>query len=685
MENKIIIQENYNLINKNIMQYKKIKYKIKKINLLINRNIKHILSINILLIGRYFYIKSLKGCDGNEFACMNIDLKYIVDDIYYCIISAICFLIIFLLIQIKIVSIYYLFILILIIFELIYKDHGDSIKNHGILNIEGLFVFLLFGEIIILILLSFLYNIKKKRFNLICLNIIIILYIFILISGNFKNHFYCKNWDKGMNNTYINNDKSIYPCSINIPKKNCLISIIGPFLDFSKIINIKCNKRKEKEKFFLKKFSNLRNNTNFIKRIGFPITIGNSDEIKGKPAKYSKYLFDFVRNNLIDIDSNYQLNKSQKTKKPEIIVDYTNNPYGELKINLNYKKKLSSKRKKLELNKNSSNILFIFLDNLSRVHFYRQYKKTTKFLKQFLNYNGYSINGQKYHGFEFLKYHKFKGATLRNAIPMFSGVYYDEKNTMVSIVRDLKNNGYITCNVQDVCHKELMDIGELKNYTYVEFDHEYVAPSCDPNIYHYGFALFNGENGILRKCLYGKENFEQSLIYAKQFWTSYKNNKRFLRIVNTYGHEYIGEKSKYSDLPLYNFLNKLYKLNLLKNTTVFIASDHGFALMGLYKIINPDDYKIEFHLPIFVLLVPDLQNLTYEQQYSEIRKNQQNFITAFDIYYTLRYIIYGENYKMPPLNGNKNDGENLFKYINPKERTCSKYKQILHCQCKIND
>lgn len=255
---------------------------------------------------------------------------------------------------------------------------------------------------------------------------------------------------------------------------------------------------------------------------------------------------------------------------------------------------------------------------------------------------------------------------------------------MISIVKDLKRIGYITCNAQDVCHKELMSIEKTKNYNYIEFDHEYAAPNCDPNVYTFGYGFFGGENGILRKCLYGHESFEYSLEYGKQFWIKYKENKRFLRIVNTYAHEYSGEKSKYADDGLFNFLKDLYLTNLLKNTTVFIAGDHGFALMGIYKLFNSEDWKIEYSLPILILLVHDKSNLTYEEQYSEIKKNQQNFITSFDIYYTIRYIIYGDNYKKPPLNGNKDEGESLFKYINPESRTCKKYKNMEDCQCIIN-
>ena len=82
-----------------------------------------------------------------------------------------------------------------------------------------------------------------------------------------------------------------------------------------------------------------------------------------------------------------------------------------------------------------------------------------------------------------------------------------------------------------------MSIGKFKKYSFIEFDHEYSAPNCDPNVYKYGFGFFSGENGMLRKCLYGKDSIEYAFEYGKKFWMAYKNNKKFLRIVNTYAHE----------------------------------------------------------------------------------------------------------------------------------------------------
>ena len=106
--------------------------------------------------------------------------------------------------------------------------------------------------------------------------------------------------------------------------------------------------------------------------------------------------------------------------------------------------------------------------------------------------------------------------------------------------------------------------------------------------------------------------------------------------------------------------------------------------MGVHKLLNPNDWKIERSLPIFILLVPDNKNLSYFEQFSELLNNQQTLITPFDIYYTIRHIIFGYEYKKNLLKEQNNEGESLFKYINPKERNCTKYERISNCQCKLN-
>ena len=137
---------------------------------------------------------------------------------------------------------------------------------------------------------------------------------------------------------YQNSKKKMFNYSINkgyiLLKKK--IEILSPILDFSKILNIKCEKRKEEEKYLLKEKSNLKNSYK-INKIGFPITIGDVEEIKGKPALYSFSLYKYVLNNLIDLENKNITNNLTLSKKyPEIILDYTSDPYGQIIINVNY-------------------------------------------------------------------------------------------------------------------------------------------------------------------------------------------------------------------------------------------------------------------------------------------------------------------------------------------------------------
>ena len=63
--------------------------------------------------------------------------------------------------------------------------------------------------------------------------LLILAYIYLAIYINNKDKYYCKDWDKSLNNTYINNNKSIYSCSVNIPKEKCLIFILFNFSFYS--------------------------------------------------------------------------------------------------------------------------------------------------------------------------------------------------------------------------------------------------------------------------------------------------------------------------------------------------------------------------------------------------------------------------------------------------------------------
>ena len=184
------------------------------------------------------------------------------------------------------------------------------------------------------------------------------------------------------------------------------------------------------------------------------------------------------------------------------------------------------------------------------------------------------------------------------------------------------------------------------------------------------------------RCLYGKQNFEYLLKYTDNFWRKYKSNRKFSLLVSNYGHEGTLQTIKYIDNFLSNFLNNLFNDNLLKDTTVFLISDHGTGMPSLYYV--SDFYKIETQLPMLYILVNDRKNFIYEQQYKYMHENQQNFITAFDFYNTLSHIIYGDKYKDIKNKTKTKDtcksphGESLFNKINNnKERHPTIYNKLI--------
>ena len=52
--------------------------------------------------------------------------------------------------------------------------------------------------------------------------------------------------------------------------------------------------------------------------------------------EHNNTLVKYIQENLVDMNNESLVKEIYKQNLPEIIVDYTNNPYGEIKINLNF-------------------------------------------------------------------------------------------------------------------------------------------------------------------------------------------------------------------------------------------------------------------------------------------------------------------------------------------------------------
>ena len=551
-------------------------------------------------------------------------------------------------------------------------SHGLDFEDHGYFNFKGYLILFIIFIILFLPFNVLIYLIQKKK-NKIIILIYIVLFISILILINNLYNIYkagCIDWPKGLNNTYLDNNSEIYGCQIIYPIK-CPYNIFKNFLDYTKYVGKECKKFNIDAKQRILKLSNSPYINDRVNHIGYPLT--NKDPACNLDFIDTENLIEqFFLKNLVDMENKDVLDKYYKNKFPEVEVDFSKNIYGEMNINLNYNKTLSEERKLLEKNSMpySNNIIILYIDSVSRANSLRQLKKTLKFFEQFMPYKGaYQEKNpsEKFHSFQFFKYQSFYLYTPNNYPILFYG--RPRNKSIVLITKHLKENGYVTCYSGELCDKD--NTRTLHNLTTEEvYDHQFII--CDPNRENININTI--------RCLYGKQTIEHLYEYGEQFWKKYKENRKFLSILSNDGHEGTLEVLKYADNVIFNFLNNLFNENLLKDSSIILVSDHGVGMPSIY--FPYDFYRIEEQLPMLYVIINDRKNISYKEQYKYMNKNQQTYISSYDIYNTIGNLIFGDEYKNIKNKTEDKDtpksqyGKSLFDEIDQKIRTPKFYNNI---------
>ena len=628
----------------------------------------------IFLISYLLYYLSLEKCMEGQVQCSkkNTWIKTKLTEAIFC--SIILSFLIELVILNIISRIHLIHVLLFFLCAFIYS-HGLEFYDHGLFNFLGCFIIIVIFIIAFLPINFLIYLIKKKK-KFIIFVYIVFLIVFLFMYYYYISHFLgCKDWEKGLNNTYIENNINKYGCQIKIPKY-CSYKFGKYFLDITKRSGIECGKDlTTKEK--LLEFSTSKNINRNTKRIGFPLT--NKDSMcLIRPDKKKKISISiYTKKNLIDMDNKKQLQTLGEGNIPEVIVDFSHNSFGEMIINVKYNESLSKERKKKEKNTNpfSNNIMILYFDSVARSTGIRQLKKTLKFFEEFMPYKGKfnkKYPSENFHSFQFFKYHSFYMYTHGNYPKLFYGM--DKSENMTRITKYLKENGYITGFSNDMCLRDSCWMPHDMSKEEI-CDHELIL--CDPNM--------RSTNSMIKKCLYNKVNAGHQYEYGLQFWTKYEKNRKFLLIVNNDGHEGTLEILKYDDDIIFNFLNNLYNSNSLKETTILLLSDHGCPMPSVYYFNS--FFRLDRNLPMLYIFTYDRKNVSYNKQYKNINENQQKFITAYDIYNTILYLMYGKDYfkkydKNFRIIPKSKLGKPLFSRISSK-RTPYNYKNMSTKTCII--
>ena len=597
----------------------------------------------------FLYYLSLEKCLAGQVRC-SLNIVWIEKKLHEGVACAIILMILFEFIILNIIPKIHLFHVILFFSIFFFVSHGVEFYDHGLFNFLGVISLIIIGHIFFLPfnILFYVIKIKNKLISIIyCVFLIIFSISFEFYLTNFLG---CNEWQKGLNDTYIENDIK-YGCIIKIPKY-CPYKFTSYFMDVTKRLGINCTKSTNTKKRIIE-FSKSNQINKETKRIGFPLT--NQVEFWKKKSNRKKKIPNIMREYLINIDNIENKKNFNKNNLSEVIVDFSENGKGNMIINLHFNKTLSKQRKKMEINYHpySNNIMILYFDSVSRVTGIRQLKKTLSFFERFMPYNS-----KDFHSFQFFKYHAFLHCTPGNYPKLFMDSYRI-KSKNLRITYYLKQYGFVTAFSNDMCYYNPFR-HKLKDFMKEGLcDHEFLL--CDPNR--------KNINSMIKRCLYGKKDIDYQYEYGIQFWRAYKDNRKFLMIVNNDGHEGTLEVIKYDDEAIFNFLNTLYEEKLLKETTILLLADHGNPMPSPYFFNN--FFQLERNLPMLFILSQDKLNQTYYQQYNNIHQNQQKFITAYDIYNTICYLMLGNKYYIP--NDEKTNyifksdlGINLFDPINSK-------------------
>ena len=628
--------------------------------------------ILLSIVSFFFYFISFRGCEGTQSYCLvtlSPSFFYLIG-VYIMICSLITLYIIYEALNNKISKIHLFYYVPLLIYLLYFYDNGSDLSHHGSYN-KMVFYFLIVSFIILFLifcLLKYIYANYKIIFISLTLSFIwILIYTYIKITKN------CNVWYDGLNGIRLENNPKFDKCKIVHPKR-CWINSIDGVFDVSRILNENCNNFRGGEKAELLKYLSPR--FNLTQNFGYPITT----KYTWLNQSHFDRFFNNVMADMIDLDK-IDYSKIDDDLKPEVVLKFDPvTEMGKIDIKINRNEILAKERNDIYntlLPKDKpkyNNILFLYIDAISRPEFIRAMKNTEKYLSKYFNSSEKSF-------YQMMKYHNFIFFTQQNVNPMFFGESMFNSNG-TSILKHIKKKGFITGHSNNICTRQLYDIEDnyTENIEYDNFDHENIAMMCDPNFYNpeNRFTPYMGPYSIRRRCLYGRDTFEYIIEYGEKFWAAYSKEHKFLRLSFQDAHEGTLEVVKYLDVKLAEFLEKFDRKGYLKDTAVFLVSDHGNNMVGIYNIFQFEDYVLEKTLGTWFMLLPKKKEI--DEKFLEI--NQQRLASPYDIHDTLLDMFgYHQNNTIF-----SRKGQSVYKEVNGLERNCDYYSQdIMPIWCRCFD
>ncbi|XP_050416102.2 uncharacterized protein LOC126829946 [Patella vulgata] len=354
----------------------------------------------------------------------------------------------------------------------------------------------------------------------------------------------------------------------------------------------------------------------------------------------------------------------------------------------------STEQKKMAEEKINVNIIFV--DSVSRHHFYRSLPKTVDLFSN-LNTN----TKTKVLDFELTQ--SVRSRTFETLQAMFSGyVNLDEKPFGVlamppvalkteELLGKFKEKGYKTLWLEDLCY--LWEWGIVKDLlvhdsrlsrfeTWTKLKAALLKAnidSLDITLTSCEVMLVNNHNDPFHDldtvCFNGRHHHEYFLEYL-QIYQTYLNNMNlpfFTFYETNVAHEDTGRRIQTLDVHLEDFLN--FARNQ-PNTLTVVMSDHGNSY-GDFLQRSEEGQRELYHPSMFLIIPEKVARYLGDEKMKNLIENQNRLISHLDLFYTLNsLLIGGEQVKVANRNQRFNvTSLGLFDQISP-HRTCSDMPMI---------
>ena len=309
------------------------------------------------------------------------------------------------------------------------------------------------------------------------------------------------------------------------------------------------------------------------------------------------------------------------------------------------------------------NFNFVFVDSVSRSHFFRSLPKSVNVLDDIAKRQNSHSDNPVILDFDLVQ--AVRSRTYESLQTLFSGVINPfekpfgvqampkSRLRVKDLVAPLREIGYVTQWIEDLCplwewgiakdflvYNKTLSVSEMwkkLKLSLEEVSVDTIGPVLSSCRMLHANAHADPFHGPDRICYNGRHQHEYLLDYLYMFHQEMDNVKKpFFSFYETnIAHESSGLRVQYFDEAFSRYLEYVATLN---NTFTVLFSDHGNAYGNF--VSESLEGRTEMCNPFIFLIIPHkVQALIGNQFLNTITENQHRLISLLDLHYTIKYLV----------------------------------------------